>query len=163
MESHLTSEPTLLPLSSVTLSQDAVRLSGSHHKVPSGWSPLNHRPQIQGRSNKYHCISYNSSFYANPSSKHPFQGTPFPSYTKTLKPMDNLELSTSRVCRVPCGSEPLPFHAVFGTLEPFQGAWALCARMNPQSLFLLPMLFREQKELCSPSPPMLSPHAPHQL
>lgn len=163
LESHMTSEPTLLPLSSVTLSQDAVRLSGSHRKLPSGWFPLKHRPQIQGRSNKYHCISYNSSIYANPSSKHPFQGTPFPSYTKTLKPMDNLELSTSQVCRVPCGSEPMLFHAILGTLELFQGAWALCAQLNLHSLFLLSMLFREQKELCSPSPPMLSPHAPHQL
>ena len=80
------------------------------------------------------------------------------SLPKSHQDLDTQEISALSTSRV-YGSEPLPLHAVDGAVELLLVAWAPSVQMNPQSLFLLPMLFREQKELCS-SNPQLFPQCP---
>ena len=80
------------------------------------------------------------------------------SLPKSHQDLDTQEISARSTSRV-YDSEPLPLHAVDGAVELFLVAWAPGVQMNPQSLFLLPMLFREQKELCS-SNPQLFPQCP---
>ena len=80
------------------------------------------------------------------------------SLPKSHQDLDTQEISALSTSRV-YGSEPLPLYAVDGAVELFLVAWAPSVQMNPQSLFLLPMLFREQKELCS-SNPQLFPQCP---
>lgn len=94
------------------------------------------------------------------------RASPFPSHTKTLESVGNMELSATGVSRVPSGSELLPFQAILGTLELFQDAWALHGLDEPSvTVSLACAVYRTKGALLSQSHPthILFSLVPHQL